>query len=94
MCHFLIKFLENLLFNGKNTLKNRYMHIAFDTVNIQNDTLNITNDTVNIQSDTVFSLIKQNNNITANEISSKLGKVYKRTKSLTIGCKNGFVVTL
>lgn len=75
---FLIKFLENLLFNGKNTLKNRYMHIAFDTVNIQNgtvnDTLNINIDTVNAQNDTVFLLIKQNNNITANEIASKLGK--------------------
>ena len=45
-------------------MKNRYLHIANDTVN----------DTVKNQNDTVFSLIKQNNKITANEISVKLGK--------------------
>lgn len=76
---FLIKFLENLLFDGKNILKNRYMHIAFDTVKTQNDT-------VNRKNDTVFSLVKQNNNITANEIANKLGKslatIKRRLKDL------------
>lgn len=80
---FLIKFLENLLFNGKNILKNRYMHIANDTVNGKVDTVN---DTVKNQNDTVFSLIKQNNKITANEIAIKLGKslstVKRRIKDL------------
>ncbi len=61
---FLIKFLENLLMGGKHELKNRYMHISNDTVN----------DTVNSKNDTVFSLLKQNNKITANEIATKLGK--------------------
>ncbi len=65
---FLIRFLENLLFNGKHKLKNRYLHISLDTAN---DTVNFKNDTVN---DTVFSLVKQNNKITANEIATKLGK--------------------
>lgn len=63
----------------KNILKNRYMHIAFDTVKTQNDT-------VNRKNDTVFSLIKQNNNITANEIANKLGKslatIKRRLKDL------------
>lgn len=68
---FLNKFLENLLFNGKNILKNRYLHIANDTVNDKIDTVN---DTVNNQNDTVFSMIKHNNKITAIEISVKLGK--------------------
>ena len=68
---FLIKFLQNLLFNGKNILKNRCLHIANDTVNGNFDTVN---DTVKKQNDTVFSLIKQNNKITAKEISVKLGK--------------------
>ena len=68
---FLIKFLQNLLFNGKNILKNRYLHINNDTVNNKFDTVN---DTVKKQNDTVFSLIKQYNKITANEISVKLGK--------------------
>ena len=75
---FLIKFLENLLFGGKNILKNRYMHISFDTAKNQNDTVNDTlnnlDDTVKFKNDTVFSLIKENNNITANEIANKLGK--------------------
>ena len=60
------------MFNGKNILKNRYMHIANDTVKNQNDT--------------VFSLIKQNNKIAANELALKLGKslatVKRRIKNL------------
>lgn len=83
---FLIKFLENLLFGGKNILKNRYMHIAFDTVTDKNDTPNKQNDTANCKNDTVFSLIKQNNNITAKEIANKLGKslatIKRRLKDL------------
>lgn len=92
---FLIKFLENLLFRGNNILKNRFLHISFDSANNQNDTVNCKNDTVNANFDTVnhqsgtlncrndsvnnncdsvLSLIKQNNNITANEIANLLGK--------------------
>ena len=52
---FLILFLSNLLLKGNFLLKNREMHILFDTVN-----------------DTVFSLIKQDNKITAKEISERL----------------------
>lgn len=80
---FLIKFLENLLFGGKNLLKNRYMNIDFDTVKNKNDTVN---DTLNNKNDTVFSLIKQNNNITAKEIANRLDKslttVKRRIKDL------------
>jgi predicted HTH transcriptional regulator len=47
-------------------LKNREMHILADTVY---DTVKQPDDTVN---DTVFSLIKQNNSITANEIGERL----------------------
>jgi predicted HTH transcriptional regulator len=63
---FLIRFLSNLLLKGNYSLKNREMHILFDTVN---DTVKPQIDTVN---DTVFSLIKQDNKITANEISERL----------------------
>lgn len=59
---FLIRFLSNLLVNGNYSLKNREMHILADTVKSQIDTVN----------DTVFSLIKQDNKITANEISERL----------------------
>ena len=46
------------------------MHIHYaDTVKMQNDTVKSENGTVN---DTVFSLIKQNKNITAIEISERL----------------------
>ena len=37
-----IKFLQNLLFNGKNILKNKCLHFANDTVKNQNDTVNDT----------------------------------------------------
>jgi fido (protein-threonine AMPylation protein) len=63
---FLIRFLSNLLLRGNYSLKNREMHILTDTVN---DTVKPQIDTVN---DTVFSLIKQDNKITANEIGERL----------------------
>jgi fido (protein-threonine AMPylation protein) len=64
--NFLIRFLSNLLLKGNYFLKNREMHILTDTVN---DTVKPHTDTVN---DTVFSLIKQDNKITANEIGERL----------------------
>lgn len=67
---FLLRFFGNLLLGENNTLQNREMHIHYaDTVKTQNDTVKSKNDTVN---DTVFSLIKQNKNITATEISERL----------------------
>jgi len=60
---YLIYFLSNLLLKENYSLKNREIHIHYtDTVKTLNDTVN----------DTVFSLIKQNNNIRANEISERL----------------------
>lgn len=67
---FLLRFLGNLLLGENNTLQNREMHVHYaDTVKTQNDTVKSRNDTVN---DTVFSLVKQNKNITATEISERL----------------------
>jgi len=63
---YLIRFLSNLLLSGNYSLKNREMHMLADTVN---DTVKPIADTVN---DTVFSLIQQDNNITAHEISERL----------------------
>lgn len=67
---YLIHFLSNLLLEENHSLKNRAMHIHYtDTLKTENDTVKPENDTVN---DTVFSLIKQNKNITATEISERL----------------------
>jgi fido (protein-threonine AMPylation protein)/biotin operon repressor len=67
---FLLRFLGNLLLGENNTLQNREMHIHYvDTVKTKNDTVKSENDTVN---DTVFSLLRQNKNITATEISDRL----------------------
>lgn len=67
---FLIRFLSNLLLKGNFLLKNREMHILADIVNdTVNDTVNSQLDTVN---DTVFSLIQQDNKITAQEIGERL----------------------
>jgi fido (protein-threonine AMPylation protein) len=68
---FLINFLSNLLLGEKHLLKNREMHVQF------NDTVNTTIDTVN---NTVLDLIKQNNKITATEISEKLNISLSTTK--------------
>ncbi|MCX8481825.1 MAG: Fic family protein [Sediminibacterium sp.] len=59
---FLICFLSNLILHKNYALKNRVLHMLADTVN----------DTVKLQIDTVFSLIKEDNKITANEISDRL----------------------
>ena len=64
---YLVNFLLNLIHRKNNVLKNREMHINY--ISPVNDTVKTQNDTVN---DTVFSLIKQNNKITAAEISERL----------------------
>lgn len=74
---YLERFFRNLLLGEKNELKNREMHVQFaDTVKSNNDTVN----------DTVFSLIKQNNKITATQISERLNislsTVKRRIKEL------------
>ncbi len=67
---YLFRFLSNLLLNENFSLKNREMHVHYvGTVKTQNDTVKLGVDTVN---DTVFDLIKQNNKITATEISKRL----------------------
>jgi fido (protein-threonine AMPylation protein) len=64
---YLVNFLLNLIHQEHHSLKNREMHVHYippvhDTVKTQNDAVN----------DTVFSLIKQNHQITAAEISERL----------------------
>ncbi len=72
---YIVRFLYNLLLKGDFSLKNREMHIHFTEPD--NDTVKSQNDTVN---DTVFSLIKQNKNITALQISEKLKISLSTTK--------------
>jgi fido (protein-threonine AMPylation protein) len=64
---YLINFLLNLIHRENHSLKNREMHIHYTFT--ANDTVKAQSDTVN---DTVFSLITQNNTITATEISEQL----------------------
>ncbi|MDO5665930.1 MAG: Fic family protein [Bacteroidia bacterium] len=64
---YLIRFLSNLLLKETHLLKNREMHIQY--TELMNDTVKIKNDTVN---DPVFSLIEQDNKITATEIAERL----------------------
>ena len=64
---YLISFLLNLLHQENHLLKNREMHVYY--VPPVNDTVKMQNDTVN---DTVCYLVKQNNKITAVEISERL----------------------
>jgi predicted HTH transcriptional regulator len=56
---FLLRFFGNLLLGENNTLQNRELHVNYAN-------------TVKTQNDTVFSLVKQNKNITATEISERL----------------------
>jgi Protein involved in cell division len=81
---YLIYFLSNLLLKENYSLKNRELHVHYtNSAKMQNDTVKSKNDTVN---DTVFSLIKQNKNITATEISKRLNlslsTVKRKIKSL------------
>ena len=71
---YLIRFLSCLLLKENHSLKNREMHVYYvkpvnEPVKTQDDTVKSGIDTVN---DTVFYLIKQNNKITATEISERL----------------------
>lgn len=76
---FLVKFLTYLLAkeplsDDKHLLKNRTMHVHFDTLNSADDTVNDTlNDTVkNTSNEPVLLLIAQNKHITAQTISQQL----------------------
>jgi predicted HTH transcriptional regulator len=60
---YLNRFFANLVLGGKYALKNRELQIQAGTVNMPVGTVN----------DTVFGLIKENNTITAAEISERLG---------------------
>ena len=72
---YLIRFLSNLLLKENHSLKNREMHVHY--VEPVNDTEKLEIDTV---FDTVFDLIKQNNKITATEISERLKISLSTTK--------------
>lgn len=88
---FLVRFLSNLLLKENHSLRNREMHVHYnDIVNSENGTVNFKNDIVNSKNgtvnDSVFSLMKQNENITAIEISEQLNislrTVRRRIKDL------------
>ncbi len=67
---YLINFLSTLILDENHEFKNREMHVNYiDTVKGQDDTVKRSGDTVN---DTVLGLIKNNNKITAVEISKHL----------------------
>lgn len=71
---FLIRFLYNLLLKGTYPLKNRDLHVFNEPVIKAEKTLiDTVNDTVSdTVNDPVFLLLKQDNKLTALEISSKL----------------------
>lgn len=83
---YLNKFFENMLFEGKNELDSKYLIIPVDEnpknvgVNQKNVGVNEKNVGVNEKNvgvktaDRVLFLIKDNNKITINEISERLGK--------------------
>ncbi len=87
---YLVRFLSNLLINENHLLKNREMHVHYiDTVKTQSDTVKFKNDTVN---DTVFSLIKQNRNITTTEISAQLNMSLSTVKRRIKGFKEKGII--
>lgn len=66
------------------------MHVHYmDTVKTQSDTVKSKNDTVN---DTVFSLIKQNRNITGVEISEQLNMSLSTVKRRIRGLKEKGII--
>lgn len=87
---YLVRFLSNLLLKESYSLRNREMHVHYmDTVKTQSDTVKSKNDTVN---DTVFSLIKQNRNITAAEISEQLNISLSTVKRRIRGLKDKGII--
>lgn len=86
---YLIRFLSNLLLGTNHPLRNREMHIQF------NDTDNTKTDTVKTKTDTVFDLIRQNNNVSASEISERLSISLSTAKRRIRELKeNGYIVRI
>ncbi len=72
---YLIRFFQNLLFQEHHVLKNRELHIFYNSY--KNDTVKPHNDTVN---EPLFLLIKQNSQITTVEMSFHINKSLSTTK--------------
>lgn len=71
---FLDKFFQNLLFNSKHELKNRYLNITGSSEPV--------NEPVNSNEENVIMLIKENPNITRIEMSNKLNISLSTTKRI------------
>lgn len=79
---FLEKFFENLLFQGKNELKNRFCHILWKPEDLsQSATPKCKNCT--LEEATVLDFLKENPHATQKMIAEKIGKSERTVKTLT-----------
>jgi fido (protein-threonine AMPylation protein) len=71
---YLDKFFDNLLFDGKNELRNKALNVGFGTVNMQNGTVKVENGTVKLTAEEkIKTIVRGNAGITAPVIATTLG---------------------
>ena len=84
---FLEKFFENLLFNGKNELKNRYCHIRWN-VDEQSQSAIPKCKICTLEESAVLQLIESNPQITQVQIAEIIKKSVRTVKSITVSLQD------
>ena len=81
---YLERFFENLLMNGGNELKNRYIHVDFDKM-VQSATRAIPKcNNCTLEELAIINELKQNPVITQKELALKIGKFERTIKTRTV----------
>ena len=80
---FLERFFDNLLFNGKNELKNRFCHIRWNP-DAQSQSAIPKCKNCTLEESAVLQIIKSNPKITQVQIAEKINKSVRTVKSITV----------
>ena len=80
---FLERFFDNLLFNGKNELKNRFCHIRWNS-EAQSQSAIPKCKNCTLEESVVLQIIKSNPKITQVQIAEKINKSVRTVKSITV----------
>ena len=75
---YLVLFFENLLLGSHNELKNRYLHIEFESDEKGDKNVTLADKNVTLKELAIINILKTNPKITQEELAQKIGRT-KRT---------------
>lgn len=90
--HFLVCFFENLLLGKKNELKNRNLHIDFQSAIQSANPASPKCNSCTLEEFTILKAIEENNSVTQKELSEKINKSIRTVKNKTVALQEkGFI---